>query len=100
MNCSGYQLSDLRSTDRGEGQVNLAKLLVGSEGTLALVTEATLKTLPLPQHTSSLLLYFNSLDKAAHATLELIKTVSQFLRSDGSTTLEHCAGRVIRGMSF
>ena len=30
--------------------IDLARLLVGSEGTLALVTEATLGTVPLPQH--------------------------------------------------
>ncbi len=71
VNCSGYQFDDLRVLGLGGPQVNLAHLLVGSEGTLGLVTEVTLKTLPFPEHESSLLLYFDSLDKAAHATLEL-----------------------------
>ncbi len=71
VNCSGYQLGELRHPDFGGSQLDLAKLMVGSEGTLGLVTEVTLKTLPLPEHASSVLLYFESLDKAAHATLEL-----------------------------
>ncbi|MCA9169039.1 MAG: FAD-binding oxidoreductase, partial [Planctomycetales bacterium] len=43
---SGYRLDDVVVGD----QVDLARLLVGSEGTLALFTEATLATEPLPRH--------------------------------------------------
>ncbi|TWU25662.1 anaerobic glycerol-3-phosphate dehydrogenase subunit C [Bythopirellula polymerisocia] len=71
VNCSGYQLDNLHVPGFGGSQLNLAHLLVGSEGTLGLVTEATLSTLPLPEHVLSILLFFNSLDKAAHATLEM-----------------------------
>ena len=31
-----------------EGHLDLGRLLVGSEGTLALITEATVRTQPLP----------------------------------------------------
>lgn len=47
--------------------LDLLRLLVGSEGTLALVTEITLKLLPLPESSASLLLGFASLDKALEA---------------------------------
>jgi FAD/FMN-containing dehydrogenase/Fe-S oxidoreductase len=64
---SGYRLHDLQ-TEEG---IDLARLLVGSEGTLALVTEATLATVPLPPFTACGLLFFASLDNAAAAATEL-----------------------------
>lgn len=47
----------------------LHHLLVGSEGTLAVITEATLRLLPLPTHRKTLLAAFDSLDAAAGAAL-------------------------------
>jgi glycolate oxidase len=49
----------------------LHHLIVGSEGTLAVITEATLKLAPLPTHRGTLLAAFASLDRAAHAALEV-----------------------------
>ena len=46
---------------------NLTQLLVGSEGTLAVVTEATLRLIPDPTHRSTLLAAFDDLDIAARA---------------------------------
>ncbi|MGQ0613960.1 MAG: FAD-binding oxidoreductase [Planctomycetaceae bacterium] len=48
----------------------LHQLLVGSEGTLAVITEATLRLLPLPTHRKTLLASFSSLKAAAAAALE------------------------------
>ncbi len=70
VNRSGYRLDDVLK----DGQLDLAKLLVGSEGTLALITEATLTVDPLPTHRGCALLLFESLDRAAHAALEIAKT--------------------------
>jgi FAD/FMN-containing dehydrogenase/Fe-S oxidoreductase len=64
---SGYRLRDLVTPDG----IDLARLLVGSEGTLALVTEAVLGTSPLPKHTACTLLFFTSIDNAAAAAVEL-----------------------------
>ncbi len=47
--------------------LDLLRLLVGSEGCLALVTEITLKLLPLPEATASLLLGFASMEQALDA---------------------------------
>lgn len=63
VNRSGYALSHVLA----DGTLDLAKLLVGSEGTLALITEAEVDTQPLPSHTGCVLLVFDSLDKAARA---------------------------------
>jgi FAD/FMN-containing dehydrogenase/Fe-S oxidoreductase len=63
-NRCGYLLDDVLSGD----QVDLARLLVGSEGTLAVFTEATLRTVPLPEGRAAVLLGFASLDAALRAS--------------------------------
>ncbi|MBL9163626.1 MAG: anaerobic glycerol-3-phosphate dehydrogenase subunit C [Planctomycetaceae bacterium] len=69
---SGYHLHNLRgSAAPGEGPIDLAALLVGSEGTLALTTEITVATAPIPAHTGSMVLFFTSLSAAAQAAAEL-----------------------------
>jgi len=67
VNRSGYQLDGILA----DGQLDLAKLLVGSEGTLALITEATLSIDPLPEHRGCAILLFDSLEKAANAALAI-----------------------------
>ena len=62
-NCSGYMLRGILRTN----YMDLARLLVGSEGTLGLFTEATLFTMPLPAHRSAALLMFGTLDHAVQA---------------------------------
>ncbi len=44
--------------------LDLARLFVGSEGTLGVITELTLKLLPLPEATASVLVCFETLDGA------------------------------------
>jgi FAD/FMN-containing dehydrogenase/Fe-S oxidoreductase len=68
-NVSGYNLDVLleeaRAVERGERDtVNLARLVVGSEGTLCLVTEATLSLEPIPETKSLALLTYRSLVEA------------------------------------
>ncbi len=62
-NRCGYLLHDVLSAD----DIDLGKILIGSEGTLAAVTEATLRTVPLPGGRSLVLLAFDRLDAALHA---------------------------------
>jgi glycolate oxidase len=50
---------------------NLAQLIVGSEGTLCIVTEIILKLIPLPQHRRTMLAPFDSLANAAKALTEI-----------------------------
>jgi FAD/FMN-containing dehydrogenase/Fe-S oxidoreductase len=59
----GYRLRDVRQGD----VLDTPRLLAGSEGTLALCTEATLRTLPLPAGQALVLLGFASLDGALRA---------------------------------
>ena len=67
----GYQLHDLvRSLDR-DGLIDLPRLLCGAEGTLGIVTEATLRTVPAEAATAVGLFLFDSLDRAAEAAIRL-----------------------------
>ncbi|PTM57714.1 FAD-binding oxidoreductase [Desmospora activa] len=51
---------------------DLTKLLIGSEGTLAIITEATLKLIPLPQSRRALVAHFDDLDAAARTVSAII----------------------------
>lgn len=66
VNRSGYQLHDILVDNR----LDLAKVIVGSEGTLALITEATVRTDPLPRYRGLALLFFDRLEAAAKAASE------------------------------
>jgi FAD/FMN-containing dehydrogenase len=68
-NASGYDIWDVRGKD---GSFDLSQLIIGSQGTLGLVTEATLKTLAYNPKTTLLVGYFDDLDKAGQAVQKLV----------------------------
>lgn len=51
---------------------DVTRFLVGSEGTLAIITEATLKLLPKPAFQQTMAVYFSGLDAAAEAVSAII----------------------------
>ena len=51
---------------------DLTQLLVGSEGTLAIITEATLRLIPKPSVCATLRVTFNGIEGAVHAVSALI----------------------------
>ncbi len=68
VNRFGYQLRGVL----GEQELDLPKLLTGSEGTLALITEIVVATQPLPRHRGVVLLLFDRLENAAKAAMEAV----------------------------
>lgn len=60
---SGYHLADVLNNDH----INLSQVMAGSEGTLALVTQAKLRTSPRSKSRGLALLFFERLDNAAKA---------------------------------
>ncbi len=52
---------------------DLTRVLVGSEGTLAVITQATLKLIPLPETKQTMLAYFEDLDSAARTVSRIIE---------------------------
>lgn len=61
-NSSGYALKDL---------------IIGSEGTLGVITQAVLKLVPLPSHSVSLLVPFPTMEDAIEAVPELIRSKAE-----------------------
>ncbi len=68
-NSSGYNLKETISG----GKADLAKLFCGSEGTLGLTVEATLKLLPAPVERRNLIAYFPSYEACAVAANESLQ---------------------------
>lgn len=52
---------------------NLARLIVGAEGTLGIVTEATVHTIPLPRERGVACLLFESVDTAVQAVPKILE---------------------------
>ncbi|MBE6064074.1 FAD-binding oxidoreductase [Clostridium cochlearium] len=82
-NSSGYSLKDF---------------ICGSEGTLAIVTKAILKLLPLPKQSISLLIPFKDLDKAIETVPKIIKSKSiptsiEFMERDVILASEEFLGK-------
>ena len=59
-------------TSKGVVGYDLTRLLLGSEGTLAIITEATLKLTPLPEAKRTLLAIYQSVDAAAIAVSSIM----------------------------
>ena len=71
---SGYALDAFLPGDRGQpGPWNLAHLIVGSEGTLAVLLEAKLKLRPLPKATAVCVVHFHDVIDSLEAVPAILK---------------------------
>lgn len=71
---------------------DLTQLIIGSEGTLAIVTEATLKIYPRPQHSATMLVPFASVGEIAAAVPKIVGSgvnplVLEYVDGGGLATL-------------
>ncbi|MEA3224859.1 MAG: FAD-linked oxidase C-terminal domain-containing protein [Planctomycetota bacterium] len=69
-NRSGYNIAGICH----DGKVDLVRLLAGSEGTLAVFTKLTLRTVALPAAKALLQLEFDSLERMAQAVPTIVDT--------------------------
>ncbi len=89
-NCSGYSIKDL---------------MIGSEGTLGIVVEATLKLIPLPKKTVSLLVPFENREAAIAAVPKVIMdhsipTAVEFLEKQSLRFSEEFLGKTIPNANY
>lgn len=80
----GYNLDEFVYTDRW----NLAKLITGSEGTLALTLELKLNLEPLPKFKSVAVIHFSNLLEAIRATLPMLRYQPSAVELLDSTVLQ------------
>ena len=80
----GYNLDLVLDT----ADYNLARVIVGSEGTLAAVTSARLNLVPIPKNKGLAVLHFSSIDEAMEAT---VTTLEQH-----PDAVEHIGSMIIR----
>lgn len=76
---------------------DLTQLIIGSEGTLAIVTQATLKLWPRPEHTSTVLVPFATVDDVAAAVPAIVRsgispTILEYIDGTGIVTLSANVG--------
>jgi glycolate oxidase len=81
-------------TAKGVVGYDLTRLLVGSEGTLAVVTKIRLRVLPLPQDIITLLAIFKDLEKSGTAVTQIIAKgiiprTLEFLDREAVTAVEN-----------
>ncbi len=95
-------------TTKGVVGYDLTRLIIGSEGTLGIITEATLKLTPLPAEKRTLQITYDSIHSAAQAVsaimaqpitpcaLEFIdKQAIEMIRDYSSANLPHNAGAML-----
>ena len=79
---SGYNLDELIANPSGDfgsgyssprGPFNLARMIVGSEGTLAVVSEAKVRVVPLPKSKGVLVVQFRSLLESVEPSQEIVE---------------------------
>ncbi|MFQ5382285.1 MAG: FAD-binding and (Fe-S)-binding domain-containing protein, partial [Dehalococcoidia bacterium] len=83
---SGYNLDEFT----GDGPVNLAKVVVGSEGTLAFVTSARVRLEPLPALRGLAAVHFESIAAACAAVVPALAHEPAAVELADSTIIERC----------
>ncbi|HLV43682.1 MAG TPA: FAD-linked oxidase C-terminal domain-containing protein, partial [Aggregatilineales bacterium] len=87
---AGYNLNQF--PDRANA--NLAKLLVGSEGTLAVTTEATLNLVPLPKYGRLAMVHFSTLRAAMEATPVILESDPTAVEVLDKMMIDLCRGMI------
>ncbi len=81
---SGYNLDELSDPNA----LDMARFVVGSEGTLVTITEATLKLVPRPRFSALAVIHFHDLIESMEATVAALEL--------NPTAIEHIGGMIVR----
>ena len=83
---SGYNLDEFT----GDGAMDLSRMIVGSEGTLAIVVGARVRLVPVPALKGVAALHFRSVVEACHATPETLKFDAASIELIDDTIIQRC----------
>ncbi|MDF1797485.1 MAG: FAD-binding and (Fe-S)-binding domain-containing protein [Coxiellaceae bacterium] len=83
---TGYDLKHVYNESRD--QFNLNSILCGSEGTLAIITELTLKLTAIPKHTNLMVLQYQDFDLALQHATQLLSIQPAAIETIDQTILE------------
>lgn len=83
---TGYNLAKVYAGDRQTFDLN--RILAGSEGTLAVVTEAKLKLTPIPQAQDLLVIHYDCFDDALNGSQALLEFEPAAIETIDETILE------------
>ncbi|MCV2419155.1 FAD-binding oxidoreductase [Paucibacter sp. DJ2R-2] len=73
LTASGEQIRTGSRARKSSAGYDLTRLFVGSEGTLGVITELTLRLYPLPEAVSAAICFFPSIDAAVQTTIAIIQ---------------------------
>lgn len=81
------------NTSKNAAGYNLGSLFIGSEGTLGIVVEATLKLIPAPENRQVIMAYFDEIETAVNCVNDIIKyklypSTIDFMDQNAITTVE------------
>ena len=85
---SGYNLDDYLD----DGPMNMSRMVVGSEGTLCVATEAKLNLVPVPRKKALAVLHFREMAGACDATWEILQHGPAAVELIGRMILDRCRG--------
>ena len=88
---SGYNLDEFTDSPK---PVNLAKIMVGSEGTLGIVLEAKLRLVPLPKAKAILVIMFGDLLEALEAAPAILRHQPSAIEIMDKSILDHARENV------
>ena len=92
---SGYNLDEFLDTSVTTGKpFNMARMVVGSEGTLCVVTEAKVKLVPVPASKGLAVVHFQDLVQACEATWDILKHGPTAIELIGRMIMDRCRGSV------
>ncbi|MEX2446948.1 MAG: FAD-linked oxidase C-terminal domain-containing protein, partial [Dehalococcoidia bacterium] len=83
---SGYNLDEFT----GDGPMDLSRMIVGSEGTLAVITSAKVRLVPLPKVRGVAALHYTSVFEACRATMDALAYSPSAVELVDSTIIERC----------
>ena len=89
---SGYNLDEFLDGETTDVPFNMARMVVGSEGTLCVVNEAKVNLVPVPAKKCLAVMHFDEMAQACEATAEILEHGPAAVELIGRMILDRCRG--------